>query len=126
MCNGRDIITSAGSSIMCLHSGCRSLPLIAAPLTQQSIPLSPMPEFSVKSFSFSAPVSNFEHLLSCASVKFPEGFGRIHDISPIRHLLRLSSAVTSGRRFEHCSCFVPTAERENSGSSATLIQNSLQ
>lgn len=42
---------------------------------------------------------------------------RIREISPFRHLLRLSSAVSSGRRFEHCCCFVPTPERENSSSS---------
>lgn len=96
---------------------CRSYWMITASLMQDNVTLNSAEFLPYHSLSLPRSVSNFWHLWSSVSVKFPEGFGRIREISPIRHLLQGSSAVLSGRRFEHCCCFVPTTGRENSGSS---------
>lgn len=82
MCNRRDIINLTGSSIMCLHSGCRTYPSDNSTSHATKHPTQPHAGVWDKSFWFSFPVSNFEHLFSCASVKFPEGLAEFMTFLP--------------------------------------------
>lgn len=60
-------------------------------------------------FTLSLSLGFLASLVFC-QCEIPWRFGRICEISPIRHLLRLSLAISSGRRFEN----FPTTGRENS------------